>query len=198
MKTLLADYLRHEQESRETEKSRCLAELKAALSPYVEVAKSSLPEIESALLEADLWVKENLSVAPSKKWPENLQRLVFSLEGPRQNPSVIRQALKELDQLTEADCWGRRSDGERDVNRAAQLKEDFKYRLHVANGCANGIKKTLGYIQTEAAKFEEWLEYQRLIEANETAQPATIVEPVKKAEGEKPSVTKAFDARALW
>ena len=67
MKTL-AEYLRGEQQQRESEKSRCLAELKAALQPYVDVAKRELPAIEAALLEADLWIRENLSAcAPSQR-----------------------------------------------------------------------------------------------------------------------------------
>ena len=192
----LAEYLRGEQQQRESEKSRVLSELKAALQPYVELAKSELPKIESALLEADLWIKENLSVAPSREWPDSLQRHVFNLEGPRGNPAVIRAALKELDQLTEGDCWGKRADGERDVNRVAVLREDFRYRLQVANGCARSIKKTLGYIKSEAAKFQEQIEYQRMIEGN-GVKPAMITTPVKTQPTESIPTRTDFDPRRV-
>ena len=104
----LENFLKTRMTSEETEKVRALNDLRDSLRPAVDYATKELKNIEAALREVDAWIKTNLGGIPSKKLPRFIGELLLRLEGPRGNPPVIRQALKEYDALTIKNIWGNR------------------------------------------------------------------------------------------
>ncbi|HYT54940.1 MAG TPA: hypothetical protein VEQ38_09525 [Verrucomicrobiae bacterium] len=152
----LEEIVKEKTKALDAEHRRVLADFKNSLSGAAEYARSELPRIEAALGELDRWRQRHIDAI---EWqsiggkPKSISDLEFSLEGIRGNPGALRESLRQYDALRWEQIWGKRSDGQRDVNAANQFRGNFYFLL--ARRCVRSIHEIRDKLKSILANLEE-------------------------------------------
>lgn len=140
----------------QAERQQALDDVKRPLAEPAGFARKELPNIEAALAEADAYRREHVDSIDWKAiggMPREIPKILVDLEGLRNNVGNLREHLKRCDAFTWKDCWGNRADGQRDINKAANVRGDFNF--NIARGCARAIQGCISRIKWEIAQEEE-------------------------------------------